>query len=101
LYLITDEQDLVLCTQLADLTKVSLGRDNDSCLSLNGFDEECSNMFAMQLKRPSNVINLAISDGLDRIAVTVHRPNTLEVWSESIPALRIRAHAAPFRFISM
>jgi hypothetical protein len=95
LYLITDEQDLVLGTQLADLMKVSLGWDDDSCLSLNGFDEERGDTFAMQLKRSSNVIDLAISDSLDRIAVAVRRAHALEVRPESIPALRICAHAAP------
>jgi hypothetical protein len=91
----------VLRAQLADLTKVSFGRNNDSCLSLNWFDEERSDVFAMQLERSSDVIDLAISDCLDRIAITVRRPHTLEVWSESISALRVRAHASPFRFISM
>lgn len=91
----------MLCAQLADLTKITLGGDDNSRLSLNWFDEECGGVFAMQFERSSDVIDLAISDSLRRIAITVRRPYTLEVWSKSIPALRVRAHAAPFRFISM
>ena len=85
----------MLRAQLADLTKVSFGRDDDSRLPLNWFQEDRSDVFAMQLERSSDVIDLAISDCLDRIAITVRRPHTLEVWSESISALRVRAHASP------
>jgi len=91
----------MLCAQLTDLTEISLRRDDNSRLSLNWFDEECGDVFTMQFERSSDVIDLAISDSLGRIAITVRRPYTLEVWSESIPALRVRAHAAPFRFISV
>lgn len=91
----------MLRAQLADLAKVSRGRDDDSCLALNRFDEERSDVFAMQLERSSNIINLAISDGAGRIAIAVLRTHALEVRSESIPALRVRAHAAlSFCFVS-
>jgi hypothetical protein len=89
----------VLRAQLADLAKISHRRDDDSGLALNRFDEERGDVFAMQLERSSDVIDLAISDGVGRIAITVLWTHALEVWSKSIPALRVRAHAAPsFRF---
>jgi hypothetical protein len=100
--LIADEQDVVLRAQLADLAKVPRGGDDDPSFPLNRFDKERSNVFAMQLERSSDVVDLTISDGPDRIAITVFRAHALEVWPETIPALRVRAHAASFhRFSGM
>jgi len=84
--------------QLADLAKVSGGRDNDSRLSLNWLDKERGDVLAMQLERSPDVLDLTISDGTNRVAVTVRRAHALEVWSESTPALRVCAQAASLRY---
>jgi urease accessory protein UreE len=80
--------------QLADLAKVPQGWDNDTRLSLNWLDKDRGDVLAMQLERSPEVFNLTISDGTDCVAVTVIRTHALEVWSESIPTLRVCAHAA-------
>jgi hypothetical protein len=94
LNLIADEQDIVLRAQLADLAKVSRGRENNSRLSLNRLEKDRSDVLAMQLERSSDVVNLTISDGTDCIAVTIIRTHALEEWTESIPTLGVCAHAA-------
>lgn len=98
LNLIANEQDVVLRAQLPDLAKISVRRDDDSRLSLNWLNKERSDILAMQLERSSNVFDLAISDGLDRVAITVRRTHTIEVWPKSIPAFWVCAHACIVSF---
>jgi hypothetical protein len=90
----------MLGAQLADLAKVSHGRDNDSRLSLNWFEKNRSDVLSMELESPSYVFDFTISDGMDCVAIAVIRTHALEVWPESIPTLRVCAHAALIRFSS-
>jgi hypothetical protein len=91
--LITDEQDIVMCAQFADLGKVTYRWDDDSRLSLNRFEEDRSDLLAMELKGSSDIINLAISDGTDRVAITEIWPHASKVRPKPSPTLRVRAHA--------
>lgn len=91
--LITDEQDIVLRAERADFAKVSRWRDDDPCLALYGLDKECSDVLAMQLERSSDVLNFAISDGVNRIAVMVRRTYACKVRSKAISTFGVCTHA--------
>src|ERR1700761_8545531 len=81
--LITDEQDVMLRAKLADLEKVSRGREDDPCFALAGFDEECGDLLAMELERSPNVFNFTISNSVNRITIMVRRTHAGEVRAET------------------
>jgi hypothetical protein len=91
--LIADEQDVMLRAKLADLAKVSLRRDDDPCFTLDGLDEECSDVLAMELERSPDVFNFTISNGAGCIAVLVRRTHAGKVRAEAISAVWVCAHA--------
>jgi hypothetical protein len=91
--LIADEQDVMLRAKRADLAKVSLWRDDDPCFTLDGLDEESSDVLAMELERSSDVSNFTISDGANCIAVMVRWTHACKVRAETISTFRVCAHA--------
>lgn len=83
----------MLCTKLADLAKVSLRRDDNSCFTLDGLEEDCCDVLAIKFERTPDVFNFTISNGASHIAVLVRRTYAGEVRSESISAVWVCAHA--------
>ncbi len=79
--------------ECADLAKVALRRDNDPCFSLDGLDEECSDVLSMEFERSPDVCNFTISNGVNCIAVMVCRTHAREVRAEPSSALWVGAHA--------
>ena len=89
----------MLRAKLADLGKVSRGRNDDPCFALDGLDEECSDVLAMKLERSANVFNFTISNSVNRIAIMVCRTHAGEVRTEAISTFRVGAHAAHVAFV--
>ena len=91
--LIADKQDVMLRAKRADLAKVSLWRDDDPSFALDGLEEDCSDILAMELERSSDIFNFAKSDGVNCIAVMVCWTHACKVRAETSSTFRVCAHA--------
>jgi len=88
----------MLRAKRADLAEVSLRRDDDPCFTLDGLDEECGDVFAMELERSPDVFNFTISDSVNCIAVSVRRTHARKVRAETVSTVRVCAHAGHVGF---
>jgi hypothetical protein len=89
----------MLRAKLSDLAKVSLGRDDDSCFTLDGLYEDCGGFLAIELERSPDVFNFTISNSPSCITVLVRRTYSGEVRAEPISAVWVCAHAGHVVFV--